>query len=232
MDGVPTFTYLALHDPHDRDYHFPIPCRRWHTVEFVNLAPQSITTLDVKNGEVSHRLPALLPGGKSVIFTVTHNALPRWGDARLAVVSLATGERRDLGQGADARYVPTGHIVFMKAGTLVAAPFDLTRLTLTGGTVSLVSDVMQAGRTLTAFIDTGAGQFTTSSSGTNARAKRVLPDSTAAEYVLGNVLCHDAAHTHSEPGAVSSTTRFSSGSSRWQPRQSADGQPTICGIEL
>jgi Tol biopolymer transport system component len=128
--------------------------------------PHSITALDAKRGEVSHRLPFVLPGGAAVVFTVTHHSLPRWQDARLAVLSIATGERKDLGPGADARYVPTGHLVFMQAGTLVAAPFDLARLGLTGGPVSLIDDVMQAGRTITATIDTGAGQFSTSSSGT------------------------------------------------------------------
>jgi serine/threonine-protein kinase len=130
--------------------------------------PRAITTLDTTNGEVSHRLPHVLPGGNAVIFTVTHHFLPRWGDAELAVVSMATGERKGLGHGADARYMPSGYLVFMQAGTLVAAPFDLARLAMTGGAVSAVSDVMQAGRTTTGGIDTGAGQFAVSSSGTLA----------------------------------------------------------------
>jgi hypothetical protein len=106
--------------------------------------PQALTTLDVKSGEVSHRLPFVLPGGKAVIFTVTRHVMPPWLDARLAMVSMATGERKDLGQGADARYVSSGHLLFMRAGSLVAAPFNLDRLELSGGAVSLIG-VMQSG---------------------------------------------------------------------------------------
>jgi hypothetical protein len=39
--------------------------------------PRLITALDAKTGEVSHRLPFVLPGGKDVLFTVTHHFLPR-----------------------------------------------------------------------------------------------------------------------------------------------------------
>jgi serine/threonine-protein kinase len=130
--------------------------------------PRTITTLDEKRGEFSHRLPFVLPGGGAVVFTVTLHPAPRWDEAQLAVVSIATGERKNLGPGADARYVTTGHLIFMRAGTLVAAPFNLARLELTGGVVSLISDVMQAGRQGAAMTDTGAGQFATSSSSTLA----------------------------------------------------------------
>jgi hypothetical protein len=35
---LPDLSTLTLQDPHDRDYRVPISCRRWHTVEFVDLA--------------------------------------------------------------------------------------------------------------------------------------------------------------------------------------------------
>jgi serine/threonine-protein kinase len=93
------------------------------------------------------------------------------------VLSLATGERRDIGRGADARYVPTGHLVFMQAGTLTAAPFDIAQLSMTGGPVSVIGDVMQAGNMVTAGLDTGAGQFAVSLSGTLAYVPgRLHPD--------------------------------------------------------
>jgi serine/threonine-protein kinase len=128
--------------------------------------PKALTKLDANAGEVGHRLPQFLPDGRTVIFTVTHSVLPRWEDARLAAVSLATGERKDLGPGADARYLLTGHLAYLRVGTLVVAPFDLNRLEITGGPVSLIADVMQAANMNGSALDTGAGQFSVSASGT------------------------------------------------------------------
>ena len=42
--------------------------------------------------------------------------------------------------GADARYVSRGHLVYVREGVLLAAPFDLERLEVTGGQVGVVAD--------------------------------------------------------------------------------------------
>ena len=56
--------------------------------------------------------------------------------------SLETGVRKPLLEGgSDARYVSTGHIVYASGGTLFAVPFDLSRLAVTGGAVSVVEGV-------------------------------------------------------------------------------------------
>ena len=73
--------------------------------------------------------PQLLPDGDTLLFTIvkrTSCGLDRWDDAQIVVQSLKTGERKTLVEGgSDARYVPTGHIVYASAGTLFAVPFDL-----------------------------------------------------------------------------------------------------------
>ena len=79
--------------------------------------------------------------------------------------SLRTGERKKLVQGADARYVPTGHLVYMHAGELLAVPFDLRRLEITGGPVNVIPQVMQAAYNPNIDNDSGAGQFDVSVSG-------------------------------------------------------------------
>jgi serine/threonine-protein kinase len=127
--------------------------------------PRLLTTLDAKKGDYSHRLPHFLPDGKAVVFTITQHFLPRWDDARLALLTLATGERDDLGPGADARYVPSGHLVFVRSGTLVAAPFQGSTRKIVGSSVSIVGDVMQAANMVSIAQDTGAGQFSVSASG-------------------------------------------------------------------
>ncbi|MFO7694249.1 MAG: hypothetical protein R6V57_14265 [Vicinamibacterales bacterium] len=95
--------------------------------------PQPLTTTDAAAHEVSHRLPHVLPDGKAVVFTITRDLMPNWQGAELAVQSLATGVRKSLGRGADARYVPpAGALVFVREGTLFTAPFDLSRMEVTG----------------------------------------------------------------------------------------------------
>src|SRR5262249_55105967 len=71
-----------------------------------------------------------------------------------------------IDEGADARYMPTGHLVYTRNGTLMAAPFDLARLQVTGGSVGMLDSVMQAVHAPRVSINTGAAQFTVSDSGT------------------------------------------------------------------
>jgi eukaryotic-like serine/threonine-protein kinase len=127
--------------------------------------PQAVTTLDTAAGELGHRLPQLLPGNQSVLFTVVRHFLPDWNDSDIVVQSLATGQRKTLVKGADARYLPTGHLIFVRSGSVLAAPFDVQRLEISGGAVTILADVMQAANSTTSSIDTGAGQFSVSSEG-------------------------------------------------------------------
>ena len=111
-------------------------------------------------------LPQILPGGRAVLFTVTHTPLPTWDDTEIVAQSLATGERTVLVHGgADGRYVRSGHLLYLRRGTLMAVPFDLQRLEVAGGAVALIADVMQAGNTPNEASDSGAGQFSVSESG-------------------------------------------------------------------
>jgi len=83
------------------------------------------------------------------------------------VRDLATGEEKLLiSDAADARYVSSGHLVFVQRGKLMAAPFDRNQLELTGGAVAIVDDVMQAANMGNSISDSGAGQFAVSSNGT------------------------------------------------------------------
>jgi serine/threonine-protein kinase len=117
-------------------------------------------------GEFAHRLPHVLPGGTAVLFTISRTAF-RWDDAQIAVRSLTTGKQTVLLEdAADARYVSSGHLVFVRRGTLMAAPFDLSRLELTGAPVSVVEKVMQSVNQVSTAVDSGAAQFAVSELGT------------------------------------------------------------------
>lgn len=95
-------------------------------------APQAMTQFDAKKGEVTHRLPQLLPGGEAILFTASPDN-NGYADATLEVQSLKTNERKTLVQHASfGRYLPSGHLVYLQEGTVFAAPMDVKRLELTG----------------------------------------------------------------------------------------------------
>ena len=87
---------------------------------------QPVTTLLADAGEVDHRWPELLPGGRALLFTVWNGANDDALDAaQIAVKTLETGERRVLLPGASARYVSSGHLVFVRGDGVWAVSFDL-----------------------------------------------------------------------------------------------------------
>jgi hypothetical protein len=119
--------------------------------------PRVLTALDFAAGDNSHRWPHWLPGGRALLLTVV-----AWSreTSDIVVVDAASGARRTVREGADyARYVPaapgaaTGHLVFVKAGALSAAPFDPSGGGPAGPPVVVVEGVR-------------AGQFDVSAGGT------------------------------------------------------------------
>jgi hypothetical protein len=123
---------------------------------------REITTRD-RSLEAGHRLPWGLPGGEALLFTT----MPRTTTAvaRIEGVSLTTGERKVVVEdAADARYLETGHLVFVRRGTLMAAPFDLERLELAAPPVPVVDGVAQA-LNMRTDENSGAGQFAVADSG-------------------------------------------------------------------
>ncbi len=88
--------------------------------------PQPITTLDAEKRERTHRWPEALPGGEWVLFTVgTIDSPGGYDDATIEAVSIHTGERRVLVEGARmARYAPPAYLVFARNDVLFAAPMD------------------------------------------------------------------------------------------------------------
>jgi eukaryotic-like serine/threonine-protein kinase len=92
-----------------------------------------------KEGEKQHQFPQVLPGGKWVLFTIWNSAQ----DSSIAVRSLVTGEQKVLLKpGTYARYSPSGHIVYGWEGNLLAAPFDLKKMEVTGSPVKVIEGVM------------------------------------------------------------------------------------------
>ena len=93
--------------------------------------PEPLTTLDAESGDVAHFWLHPLLGGRAVLFTIA-NGLDA-DTSRVAVLSLGTGEQHVVVQGGyNARYVPTGHLIFARQGTLWGVPFDVDQLATTG----------------------------------------------------------------------------------------------------
>jgi serine/threonine-protein kinase len=92
---------------------------------------EMLTSPDPQLDESGHRVPHVLPGSAGVLFT----ALRTRGPA-LVAASVKTGKWHTLVDGAAfGSYVSTGHLLYVQAGRLMAAPFDVERLAITGTAV-------------------------------------------------------------------------------------------------
>ena len=83
--------------------------------------------------------PEILPGGRAMLGSLFS------GDATnrvMFLLNLETLEEQQLIPGTSPRYSPTGHIVYSTDDTLLAVPFDLDRLELTGNSVPVVEGVI------------------------------------------------------------------------------------------
>ncbi len=123
-------------------------------------APQQLATVEA--GEEADG-PQILPGGNTLLFTIAKTAEgpSRWDTARVVVQSLESRERKTVFEGGSAaRYVPTGHLLYVRGGTLFAVPFDVSRGRVSGQAVAVVQGVR---RTAEGF--TGGAQFAVSNSG-------------------------------------------------------------------
>jgi serine/threonine-protein kinase len=82
-----------------------------------------------ERGEI-YRWPQVLPGGEAVLLTASRGD---YESGNIDVVSIRTGERKTVQPaGIVGRYLPSGHLIFLRQNLLMAAPFDLKTLTVNG----------------------------------------------------------------------------------------------------
>ncbi len=118
-----------------------------------------LTQPDMAKGERSHRWPHLLPGGRAVLYTLANSEIVSFDDATIAVHSFDTGQTKELIHGGSfPMYSPTGHLLYARGGTVLAAPFDLDRLEITGPSIAVLNDVVT-------YPGTGGAQFAVSKTG-------------------------------------------------------------------
>ena len=135
-------------------------------------------------GEVAHG-PQILNDGKAVLFTLAAGASAEaWDAAKVVVQPLPSGERKEILQrGSDARYLPSGHLIYAIAENIFAVSFDLGKLETQGSAVNVVAGVM---RPFGAF--TGAANLSVSASGglVYAPAGNIVFSNTALAFVDRN----------------------------------------------
>jgi eukaryotic-like serine/threonine-protein kinase len=89
--------------------------------------------------------PQLLPGGKALLFAVSSGG--SWGTSgKVVVQSLASGERTVLVEGgaSDPRYLPTGHLLYVKGGVVHGVGFDASALETRGAPARLFEGVRRS----------------------------------------------------------------------------------------
>ncbi len=116
--------------------------------------PAPVTELDASRKEISHRYAELLPGGKRFLFLVEGSIETPGTDQGFALFagSLDSKERTPVvATNASARYAPSGHLLFLRAGSLIAQPFDPGSLTLSGEGTPVAESVKRTPRFEAAF---------------------------------------------------------------------------------
>ena len=92
--------------------------------------------------DVTQRWPQVLPGSRAVLYSGLASTSVSWDDANVTVRRLDGGDPRVLVRGGfHARYVRSGHVVYIHKSTLFAIRFDLTRLEASGDPVPILEDV-------------------------------------------------------------------------------------------
>jgi serine/threonine-protein kinase len=108
--------------------------------------------------EDAYRWPAFLPGGRAALFVV-YSGGDSFDTASIAAVRLdEPGTKILIRGGTSPRYSPTGHLLYVRGGALMAAPFDAERLEIRGAAVPMLTGIRTEG--------TGAAQYALSSNGT------------------------------------------------------------------
>jgi eukaryotic-like serine/threonine-protein kinase len=88
---------------------------------------------------IRYSWPERLPNHKTILFTV-------WGGGQTAIAAYTPGasEPRTIVESAsNARYLPTGHLVYVSDGRLIARSFDVGALALSGPSAVVVDDLNQ-----------------------------------------------------------------------------------------
>jgi hypothetical protein len=107
--------------------------------------PKEIVQIDFAKGERLHKFPCALPGGKAVLVTVSATDTATFDEARIAVFSPATRQKKVLAEGGThPRYSPSGHLLYAHDGKILAVRFDPARLEVQGQPFTVLDGVLMS----------------------------------------------------------------------------------------
>jgi serine/threonine-protein kinase len=124
-------------------------------------SPTLLLKVDEGRGERFFRHPSFLPSGKAILFTIGMADTYTYDDAEIGVISLETGKKKILIQGGTSpRYSPSGHLIYARAGQLLAIPFDPDKLEVTGQPFPVANGLFMSANTgMAAFSISSAGHL-------------------------------------------------------------------------
>jgi eukaryotic-like serine/threonine-protein kinase len=107
--------------------------------------------------------PQVLPGGDAILFTsLPSTGAVRWDTAQVVVQPIGSDDRKVVWRGGrDARYVPTGHLLYAQGTTLFGVPFDVGRREVTGSQTPMVEGL----RAFPGAANTDTAQYAVSDAG-------------------------------------------------------------------
>ena len=162
--------------------------------------PTAVTTLDRSKGEISHRWPQVLPGGKAMLMAVWTG--PARDNRFVQVLRFDTGQRETLATGDSGRYVRSGHVLFARLDALMALPFDVDRLTATGQAIK-TRDTSRVGSEGASFVVSDRGDLLHLPGDAHRmdarltwvdRSGRTTPLQMAAQDIANTILSPDGRH--------------------------------------
>lgn len=103
---------------------------------------RQVTVVDSSIGG-GHSWPSLLDHDRKALVTVIGPADTTFDQADIVAIDLASGSQRVVVEGgSQGRYLPTGHMVFVRNGSLFAAPFDAGIMRLTAPPVMVIDGIL------------------------------------------------------------------------------------------
>ena len=172
---------------------------RWTDSETILLSgPEGILEVPAEGGEMRqitqvardanellHGYPQLLPGQQSLLFNVRQTGDLNPSDWAIIVAPLDdTSARVHIENGSDPRYLPTGHIAFARSGKLLAVPFDINRLEVTGAPIVVLENIMHGEGGANNILNAGTAQYSTADTGTLAYVRGGVYEPLTNELLL------------------------------------------------
>jgi len=104
--------------------------------------PRPLTRLDTARGENAHLYPQILPAKRGTLFTLRLGRdFADVDRSNIAVLDTSTGKWQTILEGSSFARYAAGRLVFVSGASVFSAPFDLSRLALTGPPVRLTEEI-------------------------------------------------------------------------------------------